>query len=78
MVNIGEGKKFLTEWMDMDEHGFTKKDVEKRKNACEKTGTSSKLRKGSWREETEKHVFNDEDLQDGFEHLMKSTGRDTC
>ena len=68
----------MTKWMDTDEHGFTKKDVEKRKNACEKTGTTSKSRKGSWREETEKHVFNDEDLQDGFEDLMKSTGRDTC
>jgi len=34
MVNIGEGKKFLTEWMD--QHGFTKKDVQKRKKACEK------------------------------------------
>ena len=53
MVNIGEGKKFLTEWMDMDKHGFTKKDVEKRKKACEKTGTLSKTSKGSQSKETE-------------------------
>ena len=73
MVNIGEGKKFLTEWMDR--HELTKKDVEKRKKDAKKAGRIwLKSRNGSLRQEMENHMFKNEDSENGFEHLMKSTG----
>ena len=81
MVNIGEGKKFLTEWMD--QHGFTKKDVQKRKKACEKRHVKIKEEHGQNQEKAvgekkQKSTCSTMCFENGFEHSMKRTGQDTC